>query len=122
MSFPRGTIVPYPTNREVNFRQFLSYLETAPWNYEPFVRPNFRRYLGAGGILMAEAVRLSVEMGLQGRVGLYSLSHSEGFYKKLGMTRLFEDRDPRSSTRGLWYFEFSEKDAQSFLAHRNATG
>ena len=96
----------------------VDYVETAPWNYERFVDPNFPRYRRTGGILMVAAVRLSVEMGLQGRVGLYSLAGSERFYKGLGMTRLFEDRDPRSSTRGCWYFELSVKAAQSLLTRR----
>ncbi len=96
-------------------------IETAPWNYESFVQPNFPRYRRAGGILVGEVVRLSVEMGLQGRVGLYSLEGSERFYRSLGMTRLFEDRDPRSSTRGCWYYELSVKAAQS-LIDRQTTG
>ncbi len=101
---------------------YIDYLETAPWNYEPFVRPNFPRFRGAGGILMEEAVRLSVEMGLKGRVGLFSLSGAERFYERLGMTRLFKDTNPPSPTRGLWYYELSPKKAQVLLARRNATG
>lgn len=100
----------------------VDYVETAPWNYERFVHPNFPRYRRTGGILMVAAVRLSVEMGLQGRVGLYSLAGSERFYKGLGMTRLFEDRDPRSSTRGCWYYELSVKAAQSLLTRRTTGG
>lgn len=101
---------------------YIDYLESAPWSYEPFVRPNFPRYRGAGGILMEEAVRLSVEMGLKGRVGLFSLSGAERFYERLGMTRLFEDTNPPSPTRGLWYYELSVKKAQALLARRNAAG
>ena len=101
---------------------YVDYIETAPWNSESFVHPNFRRYRRAGGILMLEAIRLSVEMGLQGRVGLHSLAGSERFYKGLGMTRLFEDRDPRSSTRGCWYYELSIKAAQSLIDGRTTGG
>jgi hypothetical protein len=46
---------------------YVDYLETAPWNLRrPGQTPQF---LGVGTALIAEAVRLGVEEGLEGRVG-----------------------------------------------------
>ena len=97
---------------------YVDYLESAPWNYEPFVRPNLPRYRGVGGILIGEAIRISLAGGLRGRLGLYSLPGSEGFYTRIGMRRLFEDRIGQSPTYGCWYFEFAPDAAESYLARQ----
>jgi hypothetical protein len=50
---------------------YVDYLESAPWNLKSLC--STPRFLGVGTVLMAEAIRLSLEWGLKGRVGLHSL-------------------------------------------------
>lgn len=100
----------------------IDYVESAPWNFEPFTRPDPPRLRGIGGILIEYAVRISHEMGLRGRIGLFSLSGAESFYSHLGLARLFEDRNPRSPSCGCWYYELSVEVADQFLARRNRVG
>jgi hypothetical protein len=45
---------------------YVDYVESAPWNLRMFV--GAPRFLGVGSTLIADAVRLSVESGLDGRV------------------------------------------------------
>jgi len=72
--------------------------------------------MGVGTILIAEAVRLSLEMGLSGRIGLHSLPRAEAFYKtRCRMTEF--GTDPRYFD--LTYFEFIGQQATEWLA---ATG
>ncbi|MCI0682120.1 MAG: hypothetical protein L0Y71_08450 [Gemmataceae bacterium] len=70
---------------------YVDYLESAPWNLKGAADPP--RFLDVGSILMAEAVRISVEGGFEGRVGLHSLPQAEAFYNKCRMTRLGNDPD-----------------------------
>jgi hypothetical protein len=49
-------------------------------------------------------------MGFEGRCGLHSLSHAEGFYRGIGMSDLGIDSDYSS----LRYFELSEAAARKF--------
>jgi hypothetical protein len=58
---------------------YVDYLEAAPWNQRAPDRPP--RFLGAGSALMADAILMSVELGLGGRVGLHSLPQAMAFYE-----------------------------------------
>jgi hypothetical protein len=88
---------------------YVDYLEAAPWNLKGFVdRP---RFLGIGTVLMAEAVRVSAEEGLDGRVGLHSLPQAEAFYDKCKMTRLTAD----PAYFDLVYFEYSGRQGIDWL-------
>ena len=95
---------------------YVDYIESAPWNYERFVEPDPPRFRGVGLQLMLEAVRVSLQLGHGGRVGLYSLPLSEPFYEKMGMSSLFVDSRRDSPTEGLRYYEFSPDAATTFLA------
>ena len=56
---------------------YVDYLESAPWNLRlPLVQP---RFMGVGTVLIAEAIHLSVDSQLQGRIGLHSLPQAEEF-------------------------------------------
>jgi hypothetical protein len=89
---------------------YVDYLESAPWNLKTAVSEP--RYVGVGTILIAEAVRLSLELGLEGRVGLHSLKQAERFYRdKCRMIDFGEDAE----SSGLTYFEFSSQRAAEFL-------
>ncbi len=57
---------------------YVDYIESAPWNLrQPVQSPHF---LGVGTVLIGEAVRMSLEFGLGGRVGLHALPQAERFY------------------------------------------
>ncbi len=92
---------------------YVDYLESAPWNLKGSTDPP--RLLGVGTVLMSEAVRISIEEGFEGRVGLHSLPQAEPFYKKCQMTRL--EQDP--SYYDLAYFEYSGRQGIEWL---NAIG
>jgi hypothetical protein len=89
---------------------YVDYLETAPWNLRTAV--GGPRYKGVGGLLVAEAVRISGEVGSAGRVGLHSLPQAERFYAGVcGMTRVGPDPDYYD----LCYFEFAADQAARWL-------
>jgi hypothetical protein len=89
---------------------YVDYVESAPWNLKgTVVSP---RFLGVGTVLIAEAVRLSLEMGLGGRVGLHSLPQAEPFYARCRMTRV----GPDPSYYDLTYFEHAGQEALDWLA------
>jgi hypothetical protein len=90
---------------------YVDYLEAAPWNLKgSSISP---RFVGIGTVLMADAIRLSQETGLNGRVGLHSLPQAEGFYEtRCRMTRFSQD----VSYYNLTYFEFVGHQATAWLA------
>lgn len=88
---------------------YVDYLESAPWNLKSFVE--VPRYIGVGTVLMAEAVRISVEAGFEGRVGLHSLPQAEGFYEKCKLTQLGTD----PSYYDLVYYEYSGQHGIDWL-------
>jgi hypothetical protein len=88
---------------------YVDYLESAPWNLKG--SNSQPRYAGVGTVLIADAVRLSREMALGGRIGLHSLPQAEAFYTRCGMTRVGRDREYFD----LSYFEFTNQQAISWL-------
>lgn len=89
---------------------YVDYLEAAPWNLRSTLAP--ARFKGVGIALMVEALRLSIETGLEGRVGLHSLPQAEPFYTRCAMTRVGEDPD----YFGLPYYEYTSPQATMWLA------
>jgi hypothetical protein len=91
---------------------YIDYLESAPWNLRsPISSP---RFLGVGTQLVTEAVRLSLECGWDGAVGLHSLPQAEAFYgQKLGMERIGFD----AAYYNLAYFEWSGPQAVQWLTN-----
>jgi hypothetical protein len=98
---------------DVNKKQqgmvYIDYLATAPWNLEEFSKSP-PRYKRIGYVLMATAVTRSRIDSFDGRLGLHSLSASENFYRKIGMTDYGED----SNYDDLRYFEMDEIQANRF--------
>jgi hypothetical protein len=88
---------------------YVDYLESAPWNLRS--SSGSPRFIGVGTILVAEAVRLSLEMGLAGRVGLHSLPQAETFYLRCKMTKV--GADPHYYD--LTYFEYTGQQATDWL-------
>lgn len=85
---------------------YVDYLEAAPWNLKDMTATP--RFLGVGTRLIVEAVLLSREAGLSGRIGLHALPQAEDFYQtRCGMTRL----GPDESYYDLPYFEYTELQA-----------
>ena len=79
---------------------YIDYLEAAPWNSRGYTAEPV--YRGIGTALVMAAVRLSVQLGYEGRVGLHSLPQSEGFYVH-GCD--FESMGVDESYEQLTYFE-----------------
>ena len=90
---------------------FVDFVEVAPWNSRDLTETP--RYSGVGTLLVTEAVRISVELGLKGRIGLSALPQATGFYSRLGMI-LVESGDPEYGD--LAYFEFDEPGSARLLA------
>jgi len=93
---------------------YIDYLEVAPWNIEKLMtalgKP--QRFGAVGSRLLESAVRLSLEEGFHGRVGLHSLPGSEGFYVNgCGMTPV--GRDPHKEN--LLWCEFTPEQAERYL-------
>jgi hypothetical protein len=89
---------------------YVDYLEAAPWNLKGMTAPP--RYVGVGTALMIEAIRISWEVGLGGRVGLHSLPQAEAFYPRCGMTRVGVD----PGYYDLTYFEYTGQQATTWVA------
>jgi hypothetical protein len=93
---------------------YVDYLEVAPWNIKPLMtalgRPH--RFAGVGTRLVEIAVRLSVDEGFRGRLGLHSLPTSEPFYiNTCAMTPV----GPDATKQNLTWCEFTPAQADGFL-------
>ena len=89
---------------------YVDYVETAPWNIKEIT--DRIRYAPIGSRLLADAVRLSLDMGFEGRVGLHSLPAAESFYRlKLGM----HDRGPDDKYGLMRYCEYDPEGAIRWL-------
>lgn len=87
---------------------YIELIASAPWNRPKFSdKPKFK---GAGRVLLATAISLSVELELKGRIGLHSLPESESWYDQLKLKRCGFDDDKK-----MQYFEMTEEDADLFL-------
>ena len=91
---------------------YVDYIEAAPWNLREAESPT--RFLGVGTALLNEAVLISHEQGMAGRIGLHSLPQAHAFYLDRGMTDLGED----DNYGFLRYFEYNLDRAQLLLTSR----
>jgi GNAT superfamily N-acetyltransferase len=99
-----------PTGREL---VYVEYLESAPWNWEEPTISQEARYRGVGLQLVELAVRWSLDLGFQGRLGLHALPQADDFYRRrCAMTDMGLDT---GRYRGMRYFEFSAEQAERFL-------
>ena len=98
-------VTPRPGRLENSHVVYVDYLESAPWNLRRFTASP--RFGGVGTVLVADAVRLSMEMGLGGRVGPHSLPQAEAFYNRCGMSRVGTDPDYFD----LPYYEYTGQQA-----------
>lgn len=90
---------------------YVDFLETAPWNRHELTH-SAQRLAGCGSILIAAAIRLSIEEGYKGRIGLHSLPQSNDFYaNRCGMTDLGVD----PHYQNLRYFEATPEIAQQLI-------
>jgi hypothetical protein len=80
---------------------YVKYIESAPWNVKGMTpSPKFS---AVGARLIEAAVRQSMDDGLDGRLGLHSLSVAERFYERLGFVNLGLD----ASVEDLAYCELT---------------
>ncbi len=91
---------------------YVEYLESAPWNVRREDLDVPPRFMGVGRFLIAEAIRISREMNLGGRVGLHALPNAEPFYRR---SCQFTEVGRDSSEDNLVYFECTEAQASAFL-------
>ena len=92
---------------------YVDFVESAPWNWELGKANRLPRFRGTGLQLMELAVRWSIDLGFQGRMGLHSLPQAESFYRdRCKMTDLGMDLVYKPPLR---YFEFSKDQAKVFL-------
>jgi hypothetical protein len=106
LSLPRPARLEPRTDKVL----YVDYLETAPWNLKRQSAPP--QFLGVGTLLIATATRLSLDGGMEGRVGLHSLSQAEPFYRqRCMMTDLSADSDYYDLTD----FEYTKEQASDLL-------
>ena len=94
---------------------YIDYIEAAPWNWD--VRPirQVGRFKGVGTQLMELAVRWSMSLGFEGRIGLHSLPQAKGFYS--GRCQ-FRELGVDPNYHRLTYFELTAAGARTFLGSR----
>lgn len=86
---------------------YVDFVEVAPWNSRDLT--DTPRFSGVGTHLVTDAIKMSLDAGWKGRVGLSALSQAKGFYTRLGMI-MIEEGDAEYGD--LAYFEFDELTAQ----------
>lgn len=88
---------------------YVELLASAPWNRQRTVAGP--KYRGAGRILIATAISLSVDEGFEGRIGLHSLAQAETWYREeAGFTDVEFDHLKR-----MRYFEMTAAQAAAFV-------
>lgn len=103
---PRASVLPGP-----GIVLYIDYLESAPWNNRAPGHPP--KLVGVGTVLVAEAVRMSVERQWGGRVALHSLPQAERFYERnCRMRRVGPDVPPYPD---LTYFEYPDGEGPAWL-------
>lgn len=88
---------------------YIELLSAAPWNLEKYITQP--KYAGVGTLLIGAAIRISMDYGFKGRLGLNSLPQSESFYERYNFEYLGRD----SNKQNLKYYELSAENAAKFL-------
>ena len=90
---------------------YIDVVSVAPWNRHGLTKTP--KYKGIGSLLLGTALSVSVDEGLEGRLGLHSLPQSESWYRDVClMSDLGSDPAHPNS---LVYFEFTPAQAQAYL-------
>ena len=92
---------------------YVDYLSAAPWNIVPFVTTP--RYKSCGKRMIQAAIRYSLSLGFDGRVGLHSLGGAEGFYRD---TLQMRDCGIDIGYEDLRYFEVTEDTAKQIVQEK----
>jgi hypothetical protein len=102
---------PHRTRLQKNYAElcYVEMIASAPWNRIRF--SDKPRYKGAGVILMNTAISLSIELELQGKIGLHSLEEAKDWYPRLGFTDCGFDENKR-----MQYFELTEAAAKALIS------
>lgn len=88
---------------------YVELLATAPWNRR--THSQGAKYKGVGRVLIGTAIRLSIDQGFKGRIGLHSLAGSESWYRdEARFTDLGDD-----TSKKIRYFEMTEAQAKAYI-------
>jgi len=87
---------------------YVEFLESAPWNLKDTCEDP--RYGLIGVRLLEVVVRLSIDEGFHGRVGLLALPQVGSFYEKYLMTQV-----EGAGKSGMKYYEMTRDNAKRFL-------
>jgi len=91
---------------------YIELLASAPWNRHRTVAGP--KYKGAGRILIATAISLSVDEGFEGRIALHSLTQAESWYRdEAGFTDVEFDH-----LKKMRYFEMTAAQAAAFVENQ----
>jgi hypothetical protein len=91
---------------------YVDFVESAPWNWDLPTAGRIARLKGVGVQLLEMAIQWSLDLDLEGRVGLHALPQADSFYRDIcKMT----DLGPDSRYKSLRYFEFTARQALDYL-------
>jgi len=89
---------------------YVDFVEVAPWNSRDLT--DTPRFSGVGTLLVIDGIKMSLDAGWKGRIGLSALSQAKGFYTRLGMI-MIEEGDAEYGD--LAYFEFDEQSVEKLI-------
>jgi len=88
---------------------YIEFIASAPWNRKKIAH---QKYAGVGEALVTHAIKVSIDEGLDGRIGLHSLPQAEIFYRnKCKMKDFGIDTDKK-----MRYFEMSLEQVTEWLS------
>ncbi|GBE09354.1 hypothetical protein BMS3Abin11_02487 [bacterium BMS3Abin11] len=88
---------------------YIKFISSAPWNRKEISN---QKYGGIGIALITHAIKISIDEGMDGRIGLHSLPQAEGFYKITCNMKDFGIDDNNK----MRYFEMSQERATEWLS------
>ena len=90
---------------------YVEFLESAPWNLREMC--DYPRFKLIGTRLMEAIVKLSINEGFHGRVGLFALPRAEYFYEKLWMVHV-----EGAIRYGMKLYEMTRENVLTFLGEQ----
>lgn len=88
---------------------YVEFISSAPWNRKQIAN---QKYGGIGVALITHAIKISLDEGMNGRIGLHSLVQAEDFYRNTCKMKDFGIDEEKN----MRYFEMSEEQAAEWLS------